>query len=114
MAIAPQSQQIVVLVFDFLGDKFLVSFSNLVIPSVIGQHIAGEERFRIISQDTGPKTAVCCFDVALTMVNTDDNLVIQSFHFRSSLVVVHDGLIEPLVCRQYRLAEIPAIDACEG
>ena len=57
---------------------------------------------------------VCCFDVAIAMVNTDDKLVIQSFHFHSSSVVVHDGLIEPLVGRQYRFAEIPAIDAGEG
>ena len=39
---------------------------------------------------------------------------IQSFHFHSSLVVVHDGLIEPLIGRQHRFPEIPAIDAGEG
>jgi hypothetical protein len=39
---------------------------------------------------------------------------IQSFHFHSSLVVVHDGLIEPLVGRQYRFPEIPAVNAGEG
>ena len=57
---------------------------------------------------------VCGFDVAIAMVNTDDQLVIQSFHFCSSLVVVHDGLIEPLVGRQYRFPEIPAVDVGEG
>ena len=53
-------------------------------------------------------------EMNIAMVNTDDNLVIQLFHFHSSLVVVHDGLIEPLVGRQYCLPEISAIDACEG
>ena len=57
---------------------------------------------------------VCGFDVAIAMVNTDDKLVIQSFHFRSSLVVLHNGLIEPLVGRQHRFPEIPAIDVGEG
>ena len=57
---------------------------------------------------------ICSFNVAIAMVNTDDDLVVQSFHFRSSLVVLHNGLIEPLVCRQYRLPEIPAVNAGEG
>ena len=39
---------------------------------------------------------------------------IQSFHFHSSLVVVHDGLIEPLVGMQYRFPEILAVNAGEG
>ena len=91
-----------------------MAFSDEVIPPVIGQHIAGEKGFRILSQDDGLEAVVCGFDVAIAMVNTDDNLVIQLFHFHSSLVVVHDGLIEPLVCRQHRFPEIPAIDASEG
>jgi hypothetical protein len=57
---------------------------------------------------------ICGFDVAIAMVNTDDKLVIQSFHFHSSSVVVHDGLIEPLVGRQHRFPEIPAVNAGEG
>ena len=60
-------------------------FTDQVIPTAIGQHVTGEERFRIISQDTGPKTVVCGFDVAIAMVNTDDKMVVQSFHFHSSL-----------------------------
>ena len=63
------------------------------------QYIAGEEGFAVISQDASLEAVICGFDVAIAMVNTDDKLVIQSFHFRSSLVVVHDGLIEPLVGR---------------
>ena len=51
--------------------------------------------------------------ITVAMVNTDDELVDQCFHFRSSLVVFHNGLIEPLVGRQHRLPEIPAIDASE-
>ena len=76
--------------------------------------ISGKEGFRIISQDAGLEAVVCGFDVAIAMVNADDELVIQSFHFRSSLVVIHDGLIEPLVGRQHRFPEIPAVDAGEG
>ena len=57
---------------------------------------------------------VCSFDVAIAMVNTDDDLVVQSFHFRSSLVVLHNGLIEPLVGREYRFPEIPAVDPGYG
>ena len=76
--------------------------------------IGVEEGFRIISQDAGLEAVICGFDVAIAKVNADDELAIQIFHFHSSLVVVHDGLIEPLVCRQYCLPEISAIDACEG
>jgi len=50
----------------------------------------------------------------IAMVNTDDKLVVQSFHFRSSLVVLHNGLIEPLVSRQHHFPEIPAVDARDG
>ena len=46
--------------------------ADLVVAALINQQVVLESRFRVAALYTGREAAVGCFDVAITMVNTDD------------------------------------------
>ena len=75
-----ERQQIVVLVVRLDRAVLLVPFADEVILAGIDQHIPGEQRFGIISGNSGAKTVVCGFDVAVARVHGNDHFVLIQFH----------------------------------
>ena len=70
---------------------FLVANANLVIAAPVDQQVILEGRFRVAAFDPRGEAAICCFDVAIAMVNADDVNSVFVFHliFLSKIVFAH-------------------------
>lgn len=57
--------------------------ANLVIAAPVDQQVILEGRFRVAAFDPRGEAAICCFDVAISMVNADDvnSVFVFSFDF---------------------------------
>ena len=77
-----KGENIIVAVGHFVGDKFLVFLTDEIISALIDKQIALERRFFVISGNARLETAVGGLDVAVAVVDTDDDGV-------GVVVVVH-------------------------
>ena len=70
------------LVGHLVGSEFLVFLSDQIVASLIDQQIALEGRFLVEEGHAGFETAVGSFDVAIAVVDADDDrrIVIQNVH----------------------------------
>lgn len=68
-----KGKNIVVAVCHFVGDEFLVFLADEIISALIDKQIAFECRLFIISGNARLETAVGGLDVAIAVVNADDD-----------------------------------------
>lgn len=83
-----ERENIIVVVGHFVGDKFLVVFSDEIVFALIDEQIAFEGRFLVVGDNAGLETAVGSFNVAVAVVDTDDDgigVVIHKIHSVSFL-----------------------------
>ena len=58
--------------------------ADLIVPAFIDQKILLEGRLGVAALHTGGEAAVCGFDVAIAMVNTNNVNSVHCFHVHSS------------------------------
>ena len=75
-----QSQDIVVLVHGFVGNKFLVSLSDAIVHPAVLQNIAGENRLGFVGGHAGGRDGIGSFDVAIPVINTNDFDIVPFSH----------------------------------
>ena len=87
-----EGEDIVVIVGHLVGDKFLVFLANQVILALINKQITLEGRLFVIGCDTGFEAAVGSLDIAVAMVDADDNGVgvVHKIHIGSFLPLCGD------------------------
>ncbi len=85
-------ENIVVAVGHFVGDKFLVFFSDVIISALIDKQVALEGRLFVVSGNARLKAAVGSLDVAIAVVDADDDgigvVVVHKIHRVSFLPLV--------------------------
>ena len=84
-----EGQDVVVTVRHFVGGELLVFFSNQIISALIDQQIALEGRLLVKRGHAGFEAAVSRLDVAIAVVDADDDrrIVIQNVHKILSAVI---------------------------
>jgi len=106
----------------FICGEFFVILADEIIPILPNEQILLECRLFVVGGNTGLKTASCCFDVAVTVVNANNNGVVEVFHIsflssalqRSNMVVVlADFVVQFLVGWQHGVQKIVAVDAIQ-
>ena len=83
-----KGENIIIAVSHFVGDKFLVFLSDEIVSALIDKQIALEGRFLIIGCNARLEAAVSGLDIAVAVVDTDDNgigVVIHKIHIGSFL-----------------------------
>ena len=88
-----KGENIVVAVCHFVGDKFLVFLTDEIISALIDKQIAFEGRLLVVGGNSRLETAVGGLDVAIAVVDTDDNgigVVVHKIHRDSFLPLCGD------------------------
>ena len=88
-----KGEDIIVAVGHFVGDKFLVFLPDEVVPAPVDEQVAFECRLLVISGNARPETAVGRLDVAVAVVDTDNNgvcVVVHKIHRFSFLPLCGD------------------------
>ena len=67
-----KGENIVILVFDFVGSKFLVSLADEIILAIKAKHIRRKQRLGVISNNTCRKTEICRFHIPVAVIDTDN------------------------------------------
>lgn len=81
-----KGENIVVAVRHFVGGKLLVSLPDGVVSALIDQKVVLEGRLPVVGGHAGAKAGVGGLDVAVPVVNADDDgVVVQIIHARSFL-----------------------------
>jgi hypothetical protein len=91
-----KGENIVVAVGHFVGDKFLVLLTNEIISALIDKQIALEGRLFVVDGYARLKAAVGGLDVAVAVVDTDDDgigVVVHKIHRNSFLPLCGDTKI---------------------
>ena len=86
-----ERQQIEVIILILVRPKSFVSGSDAVPLAVHFQNIACECRFPVISGNACGNNAVCCFNVSVTGIYTDDTDSVVCFHKSSLSALVTSG-----------------------
>lgn len=73
-----KGEDIIIAVGHFVGDKFLMFLSDQIISALIDKQIALEGRLFVIGGNTRLKAAVGGLDVAVAVIDADDNGIIES------------------------------------
>ena len=71
----------ILLVGDLIRAELLMPFANKIIPAVVKQYVRSEYGFRIAYRDARFENVVRGFDIAVTVVNADDDFVLEILHF---------------------------------
>ena len=93
-----KSENIIIAVGHFVGDKFLVFFSDEIVSALIDEQIAFEGRLLIIGGNARLETAMGSLDVSVAVVDTDDDgigvvVVVHKIHRDSFLPLCGDTKI---------------------
>ena len=81
-----KGENIIIAVGHLVGDKFLVFLSDQIIPALIDQQIAFECGFFVIDSNAGFEATVGGLDIAVAVVDADDDgVIVHKIHIGSFL-----------------------------
>ena len=66
-----KGENIIVLVFYFVGSKLFVSLADKIIPAVKGKHICCEQRLAVVGGYACFEAVVGCLHIAVSVIDTD-------------------------------------------